>query len=163
MVNAPALREAIRKRFGKDVYAVDELGKTWTLNRSHLAKQVFGNDQALADLNALVHPAVAADALQWHQKQTAPYTLHEAAITFETGGDRVLAAVIVVTAPEKIRLERVMRRDQTDAAAVKARMAKQWPEDKKVAQADYLIKNFAHHLLMPQVVNIHNQLINRYA
>ncbi|MEM9929562.1 MAG: dephospho-CoA kinase, partial [Bacteroidota bacterium] len=133
---------------------------TATLNRAFLAQQVFNNPAALADLNAIVHPAVAQHALAWHQSQTtAAYTLYEAAITFETGGDKVLDEVIVVTAPVAVRLDRVMHRDGATEQEVRARMDKQWSEEKKVARADFLVKNYANFLLMPQVVDIHSKLL----
>lgn len=179
MTESAELRRSIVQLFGEEAYErvrlqrskangeepspiphhADNFTATYVLNRAYLAGKVFHDPAALEQLNALVHPAVAAHALAWHQQQTAPYTLHEAAITFETGGDRVLDGVIVVTAPPAIRLARVMHRDHTTAAEIQARMDKQWPEAKKVARADYVIYNYADQLLMPQVLRIHKALL----
>jgi dephospho-CoA kinase len=166
MTESDELRRSIIALFGDEAYSRVELhrsnadgGEQYSLNRAYLASQVFNDPAALQQLNAVVHPAVAAHALNWHQSQSAPYTLYEAAITFETGGDKILDAVIVVTAPPEVRLKRVMLRDGASAADIQARMDKQWPEEKKVARADYLIRNYDGHFLMPQVLHIHKELI----
>lgn len=159
MTESVELREAIIEEFGEAAYSTSPEGDL-SLNRQYLAERVFHDPTALASLNALVHPAVAEDALRWHQEQATPYTLHEAAITFETGGDRALDAVIVVTAPAEVRLQRVMQRDDVKESDVRARMDKQWPEEKKIALADYLIDNSGDRLLLPQVLSVHRQLLN---
>lgn len=129
------------------------------LNRTYLAERVFNRPEELAKLNAIVHPAVAQDALRWHQSfPEVPYTLYEAAISFETGGYKEMDAMIVVTASPELRLNRVMERDGSSASEVEARMERQWPEDKKVAAADYLIFNDGEQLLLPQVLRIDRTL-----
>lgn len=166
MTESEDLRLKIIDLFGDETYSIVELQSSksdekeqYLLNRAYLASRVFSDPAALQQLNSVVHPAVAAHALEWHNQQSAPYTLYEAAITFETGGDKVLDKVIVVTAPAEVRLQRVMQRDNTSAADIQSRMDKQWPEEKKVARADYLVKNYAGHFLMPQVLKIHKELL----
>lgn len=158
MVKDLDLRRSIQSEFGNATY--DDQGK---LDRKYLAQQVVDQPERLAALNALVHPAVARDSQQWHQAyanshQPPAYTLHEAAITLEIGADTGFDAILVVTAPVEVRLARVMNRDKVAAEYVKKWMARQWPEEKKVARADYLIHNYAHHLLQPQVLAVHRQL-----
>lgn len=166
MMTNEVLKNAVIAAFGAEAYVqqADAKGKmsqgNYTLNRAFLAEQVFGNDEKLQVLNGLVHPAVAQDALQWHNSQeNVAYTLYEAAITFETGGYKVLDQVIVVSAPEDIRLRRVMQRDGVQAAQVKARMDKQWPENKKIELAKWVIDNSGDQLLMPQVLAVHRELL----
>ena len=154
MVEQSALVEGITDLFGSESYHPDG-----TLNRAHLAARAFGNDSLLARLNALVHPAVRTDAQRWHEAQHAPYTLHEAALTFETGGDRRLDRVIVVAAPEAVRLARVVRRDGADETQVRERMRHQMPEAEKVRRADFVIRNDGASLLIPQVLRIHRSLL----
>ena len=67
--------------------------------------------------------------------------------------------MIVVTAPEEMRIDRVMKRDGLDRGAVQDRIARQMPEAEKVAQADYIINNDGQLLLIPQVLEIHQQLL----
>lgn len=168
MINNEAVREQIIAAFGPESYVdyrsskLDQEAENAAieLNRAYLAEKVFNDENQLKVLNAIVHPAVAADALAWHEAQKGvPYTLYEAAITFETGGYKVLDKVIVVTASEATRLQRVINRDNVNEAQVKARMDKQWPEEKKAGMADFLIDNEGTQPLLPQVLEMHRQLV----
>lgn len=150
-----ALIEGLKSAFGEETYLPNG-----TLNRPWLAKKVFSDDQALATLNGLVHPAVHRDAAAWRSRQTAPYTLYEAAIVFELGRQDDFNGVIVVAAPEEIRKSRVMQRDGVDAAAFQARAANQWSDDKKEALANFLIVNDGRRLLLPQILRLHRILTN---
>ena len=155
MNNDPGVKEAITDLFGIHAYLNDG-----NLNRKYLADQVFQNQALLNQLNAIVHPAVAKDTRAWQSQQiNVPYTLKEAAILFESGGHHHLDYVIVVDAPEALRIDRVMHRDGISAEAVKARISKQMPTAKKRAMADFIIENDGHRLLVPQVLAIHRQLI----
>lgn len=144
----------IKERFGEAAYLNGQL------DRDYLAQQVFHNKEALAALNALVHPAVALDAARWHKEHlNAPYTLKEAALLFEAGSYKQLDKIIVVTAPKEIRIQRVMQRDNVTADQVEGRMNNQWPEEKKVALADYIIDNSGEQELIDQVMQLHQQLL----
>lgn len=150
------VRSQLIDAFGEAVYLPDG-----TLNRAHLADVVF-NDQAQLDrLNGIVHPAVYADGAAWQAAQAqkgVPYTLKEAALLYETGSYAALDKIIVVTAPEELRLQRVMQRDQTTEAAVRARMSKQLPQAEKEQRADYLLTNSSLEALSEQVQALHQQL-----
>jgi dephospho-CoA kinase len=150
-----ALIAALKQAFGEETYLPDG-----TLNRPWLAKKAFSDDEALAALNGLVHPAVHRDAAAWRSRQTAAYTLYEAAIVFELGRQDDFAGVIVVAAPEATRQARVMQRDGVDEAAFAARAANQWPDDKKEAAGDFLIVNDGLRLLLPQILRLHRILMN---
>jgi len=155
MTHDPELMEAISNTFGQNVYSPEG-----QLNRAYLAEVVFGDNEKLAQLNALVHPAVFRDGSQWHQSQkNTPYTIREAALLFESGSYRAIDKMVVVTAPLDIRIKRVVERDNVPEAAVMARIEKQWPEEEKVKRADYIIYNDGERLLIPQVLAIHRLLI----
>jgi len=157
MVNSPALQTGITNLFGKESY--NEAGQ---LNRAYIGGIAFKHPKKLQKLNALVHPAVFVDGENWQQEQMilqAPYTLKEAALLYESGSHKFLDKMIVVTAPEALRIERVMKRDGLDKTAVQDRIARQMPEEEKVAQADYIINNDGQQLLIPQVLDIHQQLL----
>ncbi len=147
------LRQAIMQLLGQDAYLPDG-----SLNRPYIAGVVFRDADTLQRLNQLVHPAVHRDAEQWCLAQHAPYTLREAALLYESGGYRLMDKMIVVTAPEELRIQRVMARDGASREAVLARMAQQWPEAQKAALADYLIRNDGQALLLPQVLALHQVL-----
>ena len=106
----------------------------------------------------IIHPATRQAYSTWHAKQMAPYTLNEAAIIFETGGQAQFDATIVVTAPKLIRIERVKNRDNVSEDEVKARMQNQWPEKRKIKQADFVVINDGKNDLQNQVSTIHNAL-----
>ncbi len=129
------------------------------LDRQYIAGQVFSNQQKLTALNNIVHPAVKADGLNWFEQQVTPYALKEAALLYESGSHQQLDKIIVVTAPESLRIERVMQRDGVNAEAVQARIAKQMPETEKVALADFVINNDGQQFLSHQVRAIHQQLL----
>lgn len=143
---------SVTNLFGADAYS------NGTLNRQFIARQVFGNEALLEALNALVHPAVRLAFDRWTEKQEAELVFNEAAILFETGAYKNFDAVLLVTAPEPLRIQRVMARDKVDAEAVKARMAKQWTDDQKIPLATYTILNDDQTLLIPQVIELLKKL-----
>lgn len=152
------LKASIREAFGDKAYLAD--GR---LNRSYLAEVVFRDPEKLKRINELVHPAVADDYRQWVQQHAgAPYVLKEAALLYETGSYQALDRVIVVTAPESLRIDRVLQRDKhRTREAVEAIIAKQLPEQEKIDRADFVIVNDEKQLLIPQVLDIHEVLKNR--
>ena len=140
--------------FGSDVYL--ENGK---LNRKYLADIVFQDKNKLEQLNAIVHPAVGMDGINWHHTQkNVPFTLKEAALFFENGSYVLMDKMITVTAPEALRIQRVIARDKTSVEAVKARINKQLPEAEKVKKSDFVIVNDGKHSLILQVLDIYKQL-----
>ena len=135
----PALRAQIIEAFGPDSY--DAEGK---LNRPHLAARVFGDEAAVARLNALVHPRVRERMLALIDEARADgvgLLVYEAALIFETGADHVLDYVAVVDAPLETRIARVMERDGLPREAVLARMKHQLPADDLRRRADFVIEN----------------------
>jgi dephospho-CoA kinase len=150
------LKAALQEQFGAAVY--DTHGQ---LDRAYLSGIVFNDSKALERLNALVHPAVfrafhtwqAAMAREGHQ-----LAFKEAAILYEAGAAAELDAVIVVSCPQETRIARVMQREGVTRDAVLARMAKQWPEDRKLALADYVIVNDGVQPVLPQLQTLLQRL-----
>ena len=155
MMEDAALKEKIEQAFGKDTY------DNGILNRAKLSSLVFNNPEKLALLNGIVHPATIADADKWMQQQTTPYVLKEAALIFESGASTHLDKVIGVFTPVELRIQRVMQRDNISEEAVKARISKQMDEAEKMRLCDYVIKNDEQELLIPQVLKIHEDLIEK--
>lgn len=143
---------SVTKLFGAEAYS------NGTLNRPFIANQVFGNETLLEALNAIVHPAVRLAFERWAEKQPTPLVFNEAAILFETGAYKNFDAVVLVTAPEALRIERVMARDKVNEEAVKARMAKQWTDDQKMPLATFTILNDDQTMLIPQVIELLKKL-----
>lgn len=129
------LRTRISAAFGPDSY------RDGTLDRRYLAESVFGDPQRLAQLDAIVHPAVFADFERWVSEQSGDYVVLECAILFESGMDRCVDRVVAVVAPESLRVERASRRDGVSADRIRRRMAAQMSDDELCARADYTIVN----------------------
>ena len=128
------IQDQLIELFGEDIY--NDQG----LNRPVLAQLVFGKPELLAKLNAIVHPVVHTDFMNWIQKHSAENLLFmESAILFESGFNKIVDKVIVMTASENIRIARVMKRDKVTEEQVKARMSHQMADDKKIANADFVI------------------------
>ncbi|HEX6916294.1 MAG TPA: dephospho-CoA kinase [Chitinophagaceae bacterium] len=147
------LISAIIREFGEATY---QDGK---LNRKYLAAQVFGNEYKLARLNALVHPAAIRAALDWADKQQAPYVIKEAALMFEAGSASSLEYVIGVYAPKNLRIQRVMDRSSMTRAEVLERMQNQVDDNIKMRLCDFVIVNDEQQMILPQVLKIHEQLL----
>ncbi|MBK9318971.1 MAG: dephospho-CoA kinase [Bacteroidetes bacterium] len=130
-----------------------------SLNRSYMAAQVFKNEQLLQELNLLVHPAVMNDYMTWlKDKGKSPYTLLEAAIMIETGIHKELDAVIVVDAPELLRISRVKRRDHRSEEEIKEIISRQWRSEERIKYASFVVENDDKNPVIPQVLEIDNIL-----
>ncbi|XWW45511.1 dephospho-CoA kinase [Fibrella sp. USSR17] len=150
----PILKSAIIQLLGKDAY--DVAGR---YNRPFVAAQVFNNPDRLAALNALVHPRVFADTDRWVRQQSAPYVLKEAALMRAAGDQNDLDAVIVVTAPLSLRVERIRERDpQRSEAEIRAIIDRQITDEARLQLADYVVDNGETRLLIPQVLDLDRQL-----
>ena len=139
MAEDAAVRAALVDRFGPGVYTADG-----ALDRAGLAAEVFGDPAALADLNAIVHPAVRRAMLAAVGAARADgerLLVYEAALIFETGADQILDHVAVVDAPVETRLARAMARDGSSRADVEARMARQMDPAEARARADTVLDN----------------------
>lgn len=155
MHNAPELKQKIISTFGESSYQDDKL------NTAYLAEIVFKNPIALAKLNALVHPAVFEDFDDFKSSlENEKLVIYENAILFESGSDRFCDYVICVTAPQSERVKRVMLRDQVTAEQVQERMNNQWPVEKKVALADFVIKNMDWDQTKTSIDEVYKKLLD---
>ena len=156
MSNNPALKKQVLDTFGDESFTQDG-----ELNRSFLAKTIFADPEKTAIINALVHPAVKRDFMDWTENQKTPYIIKEAALLFETGSYQDLDKTILVAAPLEIRIARVMARDpHRDQNQIYEIVARQLPEEQKKELTDFLVDNTGDILVIPQVLKIHNSLIS---
>lgn len=151
----PEIISKVKALFGDDVYDAHD-----QLDRKRVAFVVFHEPQFLAEYNKIIHPAVLKDSEKWMQRHAQhPYVLKEAALLFESGSYKHLDKIICVTAPEKLRIQRVMLRDQASEEQIRARMANQMSEEEKVAKSDFILYNDGTSPLIRQVLNIHEKLL----
>lgn len=149
----PMLKSAIKDQFGADVFDENE-----NLDREKLSAIVFNDSSALSKLNAIIHPAVAEDFKTWRDNQSRPYVIKETAILFEHDLDKHLDGVIVVAAPDELRIKRVMHRNGITEEAVRKRIRQQLPQDELISRADWVIHNNEEQLLIPQVLAVYSHI-----
>jgi len=117
--------------------------------------KIFNDPDLLGFVNRIVHPEVRKDYLAWASSQKmVPYALQEAAILFESGADQDLDATIMVSAPEALRIERIMRRDHLSLPEINKRIASQMPEEEKMKRSRFVILNDDAHPVIPQILEI---------
>lgn len=149
MAESEALREQLIVAFGAECYNAEGL------NRAFLASKVFGNEEALQQLNSIVHPAVRADFQAWAEQQQSPYVVLESAILFEAGFETEVDATLAVMAPMPMRLERTMARDGVDKESVMRRMEHQLSDDELHRRASRTIVNINREYLEGDIEQLH--------
>lgn len=148
------VRKELIEIFGASIY-------TGTgLNRELLAKEIFSDPTLRQKVNQIVHPRVrqAFDALC--ETNTKKLIFNEAAILIETGAYKQFDKIILVTAPEPLRIGRVMARDNASEADVKSRISNQWSDNDKLEFADVVLINDEVQPLLIQIENFIDQVIS---
>jgi len=147
------LLEEIVSIVGKDVV---ENGK---LDRRMLAQRIFADEQCRERVEAAVHPAVIRDFEQWKASQTSEIVMIESAIILlKPALAKVPDYILEVTAPDEVRVRRVMERDSSSEDAVRHRIEAQ--RDKPLRSADWTIETDDRHDVLPQIIDIIEQLKN---
>ena len=146
----------ISNTFGSEI--INAEGK---IDKKKLASFVFNDKEKLEKLNSIIHPAVREHFENWaKQHSSQKYTLKEAAILFESGANKLVDKVITVTAPLELRINRAMKRDRITREQVEQRISKQISDEEKLKRSQFVIHNDENQLLIPQILNIHHQLLN---
>jgi len=153
MVEDENLKKELTRIFGANVYCDNGI------NRKHLSELAFNDASILQKLNSIVHPFVQNYFIELCDLQSSQYIIKEAAILFESGTQKDLEAVICVKCPKSKRVERILKRDSISVEQIESRMRNQWDEEKKSSLSDYIIENDDEHLVIPQVLSIHNDLL----
>ena len=146
------VRNQIIELFGSETY----IGHN--PNREYLAQMVFNDSQKLEQLNQIVHPAVRNQFKEWSKNQNSNLVFNEAAILFELGSYKNFSKTILVTSPTELRIERILKRDQSTVEKIKSRMQNQWSDAQKSSLADFVIVNDEQTLILPQVLEILKKL-----
>ena len=130
------IREGLIELLGEELY------QEGMLNKPLLASYLFASPENAAKVNGIIHPRVKADFLQWVDEHRHVGVVGlESAILYESGFDDVVDAVVMVYAPESLRLQRAMKRDQASETQVRARIAAQMDDEEKRRRADYVVMN----------------------
>lgn len=157
MVNDQSLKSSLLEEFGDEAYL-----ETGELNRTYISSLVFNNKNELDKLNSIVHPRVALDYKNWVERNIEyKYLMKEAALLFESDSYQQLDKIIVVTAPESTRINRVLLRDsQRTKEEVQRIIETQLPESKKIERADYVVNNDETRLLTTQILDLHRLFLS---
>ena len=153
MDSHPDIRKDITERLGANCYTSEG-----HINKPVLAQIIFENKEALEEVNRIVHPRVMEAFEQWAAMQSTSLVFCETAILYESGLERYFDAIICVTAPEEVRVRRVMERDRCELKDVMARVRNQMDEDEKCQRANFVIYNDGEHMAVPQVLDVLHKL-----
>lgn len=144
--SSPEVKEAVIQLLGALAYAGDQP------NRAYIASQVFGDSDLLMQLNKILHPAVRQRFKKWLVNHAhAEMVVREAAILFESQSHTDCHFTLTITAPEQVRIQRVMQRDAVSNDDVKRRILNQWSDAERRACADFEVINDDHTLVIPQL------------
>ncbi|MES2618707.1 MAG: dephospho-CoA kinase [Bacteroidota bacterium] len=154
--NDPYIRKAIIAAFGELSFTGNQY------NTTYISGIVFNQPDQLALLNSIIHPVVFADWAKFYTLHAdAPIVIKEAAIMLETESKNTVDQIILVYAPEDIRIKRVMERDGTSEDVIRKKLKSQMPEEDKLPLVQFVIYNDGSQSVIEQVRNIHRQLLNQ--
>lgn len=142
---SPVIREKLIALFGTDLYTSDGL------NKKRLASFIFGNPDSLKQVNAIIHPEVNRHFLAWTERQTSQFCALESAILFESGFNNTVDISLMVYAPQEIRLQRALKRDDVAREEIERRIQSQLADEIKKERSDYIIYNDDTQALIPQI------------
>jgi dephospho-CoA kinase len=157
LYNEPQVMLRMKKQFGKSIYLSN--GK---LNKKKLSRLIFTDELSMQFIRDLIYPELHKKFDGWAAEkalQHCKYVLYEAALILENGFQKQFDKLVLVSAPEKLRIERIRERDKLTEKAIRARMNSQWPEEKKLGLVDFVIVNDGNQMLIPQVIAIHKALV----
>jgi dephospho-CoA kinase len=150
------VKQEVMEVFDKDMY-----NSKGELDRERMASVVFNDPRALNRLSAIVHPKVKQAFDEFcEEHQNAAYVVKEAAILFESGNYHDLDKIVSVFAPKEDRIKRVMKRDGVSEENVKRRMIFQYSDEERNELADFILMNEQGVDLLPEVMELHEIILN---
>ena len=145
----PVIKEALSDLVGPTLYCPCGCG---VMQKEVLAQFIFGNPGNMAKVNAIIHPRVRDDFKRWADGlESKEFCILESAILFESGFDKEVDFTVCVDAPLELRIRRCVKRDNTTAQAVVARINSQMDQEEKCSRADFVIVNDDVQALEPQI------------
>lgn len=152
--SSPVIREKLIELFGNEIYEKNKLNKVL------LASHIFTNKEKLEKVNKIIHPEVRKDFERWIKKQNNKHRLIavETAILFESGFDKFTDKIITIYAPVEIRINRIVKRDNTTREKALDRINSQMSDEDKIKMSDYVITADDKHSLIEQVIILINKL-----
>ncbi len=140
---------------GTDIYYEDRL------DRKKLSHIIFNDSSVRQKVNSIVHPKVRQHFKKWISNNgNSKYIIQEAAILFESGSYNFFDKIITVTAPEELRINRIIERDGSTGDKIINIMRSQMSDDDKIKKSHYVIVNDNKKLIVPQILKIHKKLLS---
>lgn len=155
MNSSKVIKRELIQLFGTNAYSDGKI------NKAFLADKIFNDKDLLVEMNAVIHPKVKTHFKKWIKIQRSLYVIYEAAILFENGGYKECDYIITVTAPETVRIQRILQRDNSTKQSVRAIMDNQWNDAKKVKLSHFVIENKELSQTAKQVKNIHQKILEK--
>jgi dephospho-CoA kinase len=157
--NNETIQSELIAEFGTDIMSGDE-----KIDNNKLARIAFQDQDHQLRLNSIIHPYVFQeidknfdDVLE---KSAYDFFVVDAALIYESGADTHMDYVIVITAFLKVRMERALQRETLTRDEILKRMDLQWPEEEKIALADFVIHNDStEEEFRDSITDIYNQLV----
>ena len=154
METIPFIRNQIIDVFGYESYLNQKP------NTKYLSDIVFKNPKKLKLLNEIIHPAIKKKIIIWSKNIPSRYGVIESAILFESGLNKLCNKIICVEAPEKIRVQRIIKRDKINKESIKERFNNQTKLKSRIKSIDYFIENIDFEITKKRLITIHNKLFN---
>ena len=151
-VQDATIRQKLIDWVGPSVYLADG-----SLNKPYFASCVFSSSENVTKANAIIHPVVKRDFLEWAERQKqAGHQLCaiESAILYEAKFEDVVEAVVMVSASLDTRIQRTMQRDGASYEVVMERIKRQMDDAEKIQKADFVVYNEEDRPLIPQLSEI---------
>lgn len=152
----PEIRQQLISLAGKEVFTDQGL------NNRYLSDLIFNDKELLARVNSIIHPRVEAHFIRWaFLHSSSPYTIMESAILFSGNLHKNFDKIVLVTAPEDLRIRRVLRRNNMTVDKIRSIINSQQPEKEIAEKSDYIIINNEKELIIPQILKLHKDFINK--
>jgi len=152
---SPETLISLKSAFGDIIFTNNILDKV------KLSQLVFNNQEQLKVLNQIIHPKVKIDFDKWlFANKNATLVIKEAAILFESGSYKDCDAIISISAPQELRIQRVINRDHATLEEVMAKINNQWTDDMRNKKSDYVIDNQDIEIACAQTEKIITILLN---
>ncbi|MGM9817436.1 MAG: dephospho-CoA kinase [Paludibacteraceae bacterium] len=151
------IRAGLISRFGTEIYNGTKL------NRKLLAEKIFSDNEARSFVNSLIHPAVLKDFIRWSELnlKKVDVVFIESAILFESGFNKYVDKILLVISTDKLRIERIRKRDNALISEIRKRIQSQIPQKELIKKSDFIIKNDEKRSLLQQIrlflENIHSE------
>ena len=133
------------------------------LNKNFISEKIFKDKSLLKEINNIVHPEVYLHFTEWQSSQKSLYVVKEVAILFELKTENQFNFILTVTAPEEIRIQRIIKRDGKSKELVRSIIDNQLKDSEKIRKSDFVIVNICEEKTLKNVYDIHEKIINSIA